>query len=214
MSHSPGRAAGAASRREERKAENRAKLMAAALTVFAEKGLGAATARDIVRETDLATGTFYNYFRDKEDVFRALLEESGERTRAVAREVRLNLDLTLEERVELGFLTYFEMALENRELFEVFRRNSGVIASDENLFEPAIGELIEDLGEWAAVGDIPPIDLEYLATAIAGFGFQVATHLISRDPPDIDGAARFCARFLLGGIRAVAEAGAGSASAS
>src|SRR2546421_12855343 len=100
MSHSAGRAAGAAGRREERKAENRAKLMAAALTVFAEKGLGAATARDIVRETDLATGTFYNYFRDKEDVFRALLAESSEHMREAAREIRLNLELTLEQRVE------------------------------------------------------------------------------------------------------------------
>ena len=36
-------------RREERKAQNRAKLLAAARKVFAEKGVGAATARDIVR---------------------------------------------------------------------------------------------------------------------------------------------------------------------
>src|SRR5256885_16491187 len=103
MSSAPLISAAAAGRREERKAENRARLLTAAQTVFAEKGLGAATARDIVRETDLATGTFYNYFRDKEDVFQALLEEAGEHIRAAAREVRLNLDLTLEERVEAGF---------------------------------------------------------------------------------------------------------------
>src|SRR3954468_9953951 len=127
MSHSAGRAVEAAGRRQERKAENRAKLMAAALSVFAEKGLGAATARDIVRETDLATGTFYNYFRDKEDVFRALLEESAVRQREVARENRLKLDVPLEERLETGFRDYFEMALENRELFEVYRRNAGAI---------------------------------------------------------------------------------------
>src|SRR5947207_15561918 len=124
MSHAPFTRAAAAGRREERKAENRAKLLAAARKVFGEKGLGAATARDIVRETDLATGTFYNYFRDKEDVFRALLEESGERIRAAAREGRLNLDLTLEERGEAGFRPYFELALENRGLFEVFSPNS------------------------------------------------------------------------------------------
>src|SRR3954465_4384730 len=129
----PQAGAAQAGRRGERKAQNRPKLLEAARKIFAEKGLGAATARDIVRETDLATGTFYNYFRDKEDVFRALLEESGESIRAAAREIRLNLDLTLDERVEIGFQTYFEMALENRELFEVFRRNSGVIASDQNL---------------------------------------------------------------------------------
>jgi AcrR family transcriptional regulator len=205
---------GAASgRREERKAENRAKLLAAARKVFAEKGLGAATARDIVRETDLATGTFYNYFRDKEDAFQALLEESSERTRAAVREERLKLDVTLEERVEAAFRTYFELALEDRELFEVFRRNSGVIAADHNLFEPAIGELIEDLVEWAHAGDIPPVDIDYLATASAGLGFQIATHLMDREPPDVDGATQFCTRFFLGGVRALAEA-ATAASAS
>jgi AcrR family transcriptional regulator len=206
MAEAPMIDAGAASRREERKAENRAKLLAAARKVFAEKGLGAATARDIVRETDLATGTFYNYFRDKEDAFQALLEESAERTRAAVRQERLKLDLSLEERVEAGFRTYFGLALEDRELFEVFRRNSGVIASDANLFEPAIGELVEDLVEWAQAGDIPPVDLDYLATASAGLGFQIATHLIDRDPPDIEGATKFCTRFFLGGVRALAEA--------
>src|SRR3954447_15254346 len=75
-------------RREERKAENREKLLAAAPKVFAEKGVGAATARDIVRETDLASGTFYNYFRDKDDAFRALLEEMAEHSRALVRTQR------------------------------------------------------------------------------------------------------------------------------
>src|SRR5436309_15367519 len=100
MSHAAGRAAGAAGRREQRKAENRAKLLAAARRVFAEKGLGAATARDIVRETDLATGTFYNYFRDKEHAFQALLEEAAEGQRAMARAKRLELEMSVEERVE------------------------------------------------------------------------------------------------------------------
>src|ERR671916_450322 len=52
----------AGGRREERKAQNRAKLLEAARKVFAEKGLGEATARDIVRETDLASGTFERGF--------------------------------------------------------------------------------------------------------------------------------------------------------
>jgi AcrR family transcriptional regulator len=81
-----------AGRREERKAQNRAKLLEAARKVFAEKGYGAATARDIVRETDLATGTFYNYFEDKQAVFMALLEEMGDKGRAIAREQRLDED--------------------------------------------------------------------------------------------------------------------------
>src|ERR687893_1680534 len=89
----------AGGRREERKAHNRAKLLEAARRVFAEKGLGEATARDIVRETDLASGTFYNYFRDKDDAFRALLGEMAERSRAIVRAQRREPGLSVEERV-------------------------------------------------------------------------------------------------------------------
>jgi len=56
-----------ASKRERTKASNRAAILEAARDVFAELGYDAATVRDIVRRTDLASGTFYNYFPDKED---------------------------------------------------------------------------------------------------------------------------------------------------
>ena len=62
-------------RREQNKAENRAALLKAARTVFAEIGYGAAGVRDIVRRTDLASGTFYNYFKDKEEIFGAVVAE-------------------------------------------------------------------------------------------------------------------------------------------
>src|SRR5690242_18501399 len=62
-------------RREQNKAENRAALLKAARTVFAEMGYGAAGVRDIVRRTDLASGTFYNYFKDKAEIFEAVVRE-------------------------------------------------------------------------------------------------------------------------------------------
>src|SRR6201995_6187629 len=64
-----------AGRREQNKAENRAALLKAARTVFAEIGYGAAGVRDIVRRTDLASGTFYNYFKDKAEIFEAVVGE-------------------------------------------------------------------------------------------------------------------------------------------
>src|SRR5919112_4057430 len=97
-------------RREERKAQNRAKLLVAARKVFAEKGYGEATARDIVRETDLATGTFYNYFEDKQAVFMALLDEMSEKGRALVRVQRQQPNATLEERVAGAYRAYFQWA--------------------------------------------------------------------------------------------------------
>lgn len=196
-------------RREERKAQNRAKLLTAARSVFAEKGLGEATARDIVRETDLATGTFYNYFTDKEDVFRTLLREFSERARVAVRAQRRMPGATFEERIEGAYLAYFTIVLDDRELFGVFRRNAGVIAMmpENGLLETGISELFDDLGGWALDGDLPgvPVDLDYLATAMVGTGFQVATHLIDRDPPDPAAAARFCTRMFVGGLNEIAR---------
>lgn len=56
-------------KREETKASNRQAIIDAARRVFAELGYGATTVRDIIRETELASGTFYNYFKSKEEVF-------------------------------------------------------------------------------------------------------------------------------------------------
>ena len=195
------------SRREERKAQNRAKLLAAARKVFSEKGLGEATARDIVRETDLASGTFYNYFRDKEDAFRALLGEMAAKSRALVREQRREPGLGVEERVGNAFRAFFAWAVEEREVFQVFRRNAGAIAlmPETGMFEMGIVELFEDMREWVEAGDLPQVDLDYLATATVAIGFQVATHLVDREPPDVEGATRFCTRMFMGSVRALAE---------
>jgi AcrR family transcriptional regulator len=192
-------------RREELKAQNREKLLAAARKVFAEKGLGAATARDIVRETDLASGTFYNYFEDKNDVFRALIEELADKAREVVRAQRRVPGRTVEQRIEGAYRAYFELVLEERELFEVLRRNAGLVGvvNDEEIFGAGIRELFVDLTDWSDAGDLPAIDLDYLATAMVGAGFQVANHLLDREPADVDAAARFCTRLFMGGIPAL-----------
>jgi hypothetical protein len=89
----------------------------------------------------------------------------------------------------------------------VFRRNASVIAlmPDREPFELGISELIEDLTAWAEAGDLPSADFEYLAIASVGMGFQIATHLVEGDPPDVEGATRFCTRMFMGGVKALSE---------
>jgi hypothetical protein len=38
---------------------------------------------------------------------------------------------------------------------------------------------------------------------MAGLGFQVASRLVDREPPDVNAAARFCTRLVLGGMGAL-----------
>ena len=171
-----------AGKREERKAQNRAKLLAAARKVFAEKGLGAATARDIVRETDLATGTFYNYFDSKEEVFMALLEELAEKARAARARAAARAGPDVEQRVEAAYRAYFELVVEERELFEVVPPQRGRDRADggPRLVRRRRARPVEDLAEWTRAGEIPEVDLELLAQAMFGAGVHVANHLFDR----------------------------------
>ena len=63
-------------KRANSKAANRRAILTAARRVFALIGYEATTVRDIIRETNLASGTFYNYFKSKEEVFQAIAEDS------------------------------------------------------------------------------------------------------------------------------------------
>ena len=189
-------------KREQTKQANRSAILAAAREVFADMGYGAATVRDIVRATDLAAGTFYNYFPDKEAVFRALMEESAVRVRERTRAGREGAR-TLEDFVRGGYLAYFEAVADDPMTFELTRRNAGTIRTMFNT--PAIGagidELRADLEAAIAAGLMPQVDVEYTASAMVGVGFEIGVRMVARDPVDPEAAAEYATRLFLSGLR-------------
>jgi AcrR family transcriptional regulator len=56
----------------------RAALVAAAATVFTERGVAHSTVSDIVKAAGVAQGTFYLYFESKDDVVLAVAERFGD----------------------------------------------------------------------------------------------------------------------------------------
>ena len=60
---------------ERRQARTRAGLLAAARQLFAARGMEHTTIAQIAEHADIAIGSFYNYFRTKEELLDALLEE-------------------------------------------------------------------------------------------------------------------------------------------
>lgn len=59
-----------------RKAERPDEIIAAALEVFVEKGFAAARLEDIAARAGVSKGAIYLYFATKEDIFRAVVEQS------------------------------------------------------------------------------------------------------------------------------------------
>jgi AcrR family transcriptional regulator len=72
------------SRREERKLETRAELIAAAANVFAHRGFHGASIEQIAQRAGYSTGAVYWHFRDKDDLFLAVYEaEAAARVRDI-----------------------------------------------------------------------------------------------------------------------------------
>ncbi len=191
----------AAGRRERTKAANRAALLGAARDAFGELGFEAAGVRDIVRRTELASGTFYNYFEDKESIFRAVVEATGEEARRRVRAARTGAD-GFAEFVEAGYRAYFEFIVEDPATFEFMRRNLGALgaAGVEDVLPLGAAELAEDLASVAARGELPALDVDYCAYAMVAVGLELGTRMAERDPPDVEGATRFATGLFLAGV--------------
>jgi AcrR family transcriptional regulator len=188
-------------KRARTKAQNRAAILTAAREAFAELGYDAAGVRDVIRRTELASGTFYNYFPDKESVFRALLDESAQVLRRRLRTARADAP-TLEAFVGDAYRAFFEFLVEDRLMFELMQRNAGPIRAlfGDPILGAGVQELREDLTAAIQRGDIPPLDAGYMAGAMAGAALELGVRMAERDPADVDGAARFATELFLGGI--------------
>lgn len=189
-----------ASRRELTKTQNRETILAAAKGVFAQMGFASATVRDIIRATPLASGTFYNYFKSKEEVYQALRDGTALAIRPRLREVRLAAN-SAEEFLCAGFRIFFE--------FAVAARGETVPAAQESRFRmdspqvlAGFAELREDLDGAVARGLFPSLNTGLLAAAIAGMAFELAEQV--KSGADADETARLATALLLGGIGALA----------
>ena len=66
---------GTRDRRSREKVARRDAILKAAKAVFAEKGLLASTIDDVAEGAEVAKGTIYRYFKAKEEIFAALMDE-------------------------------------------------------------------------------------------------------------------------------------------
>jgi len=66
------------SRREREKLRHRRQMLAAALELFSEKGFHNVSMHEIAKRAEFAIGTLYKFFKNKEDLYKALMMEKAE----------------------------------------------------------------------------------------------------------------------------------------
>jgi AcrR family transcriptional regulator len=194
-------------KRERTKAANRRAILAAARRVFGELGYDATTVRDIIRGTDLASGTFYNYFKSKEEVFEALQDDSAHRFRPLLREQCERAD-TFEDFVRGTLDAYFHFLANEKAGGRIMQRPQAQFTHWVDTPEMKAIFLEVRLQIQGAVGRglAPNIDADYLAAASIGIAREVGERLLHREG-DVPHASAFCADLILHGVARLPEAG-------
>lgn len=101
----------ARSRKAEQSEATRSALVASARELFATKGFAETSTEEIVQRAQVTRGALYHHYRDKEDLFRAVVEEIEEELARRTLEAAMRGSTPL-ERIQLGFADYLDACLE------------------------------------------------------------------------------------------------------
>ena len=196
-------------KREQTKVANRLAILDAAREVFGDLGYETATVRDIIRRTGLAAGTFYNYFKSKDEVYLALASE-GARQFAPLLKAQRAQSANWEEFVQAAIEAYF-LFLADAHKSWLAQRPPGEMQPHVHGETPEMAavfnEVREAIVDEIARGGAPAADPDYLAAACIAIAREVGEKMIARRPIDTKGATEFAVAMIQGGLKSLPKAG-------
>lgn len=193
--------------------ERRAQILGEAVKVFAEKGYHAANIADIAKRLSLGHGTFYRYFRNKLDIFDAVVDGVVEAIAGLVAAEQPDTAETLEAyRAQLGRIGQRFLAI-----FSANERLARLVFYEGMVIDPAIGTKIRALMDGFAVYTAAylengkrrgflraDLDTEVTARIVNAMIFESIEHIASAEDPEREGARWRDAiiRLMLDGMRA------------
>jgi len=195
-------------KRARLKAANRQAILEAARRVFAKLGYEATNVRDIIRETELAAGTFYNYFKSKEEVFQALASSSAARFRPHLKDVRAKAD-NFEDFIRGAFRAYFQfLSDENSDAISMGAPHMALIGvrADTPEMQAIFEEIRADIEAMLVKGAAKRVDAEYLTASAIGIARDLGDHMLQRRPVDVEAVTDFATSLVISGITGLPDA--------
>lgn len=148
----------------------RRRLLNAAEQEFGTNGYHGASVSSITQRADIAQGTFYLYFRSKEELFTTLVRDIGHQLRAASAQAIAKASNRLEAE-RLGLEAFLAFATRHRGLYRIVQESQFV---DPLIFREYYEKLAEGYGAALAAAarrnELAPGDADVRAWAIMGIG--------------------------------------------
>jgi AcrR family transcriptional regulator len=150
----------------------RQEIIKAGIKIFSTKGFHRTRVQDITGELDIATGTFYIYFKNKRDLFIEVVDDIirrllGDAAKAIKNEKDFTKRMELRARVFYdNYLRYTEILSQLRA--EVADEDDWALKKVKNIYHKLTSPVIKEAKEAIASGYIRSIDPDLLAYAMTG----------------------------------------------
>jgi AcrR family transcriptional regulator len=148
----------------------RRRLLNAAEVEFGSRGYHGASVSSITQRAEIAQGTFYLYFRSKEEMFLQLVRDIGHQLRAHSAQA-IGKAANRMEAERLGLEAFFQFTTKHRGLYRIVQESQFV---DPQIFREYYEKLAEGyaaaLDKAARNGELAKGDAQTRAWAMMGIG--------------------------------------------
>lgn len=158
-------------RRERQSAARANQILDAAAALFAERGFHRTTTRDIAEAADVAEGTLYNYFANKDDLLIGVLQSLSESIDSISASM---YQRSTNAREYFASLLKIIQSVQEQNLVRILAIISEIMANAElrerfytQLIDPGIQALEKNLISYASSGQIRQEDSPELARLLA-----------------------------------------------
>ena len=192
-------------KRQLNKKQNRESIILASRNIFTEKGLDSSSVREIVSRAGLGSGTFYNYFEDKVEVFLLIVNRIiNEFSNFIIPEI--NKARTFEELVNIAFTSWFNWISNDAENYIFFKNNKKYILDlkwlSQNSKEYQIfnKKLLEVTINMSKVIRFPQNDISLMVTSVIAVSVNLGDQLLERNDIRPSEVSLFATKLFLKGL--------------
>lgn len=193
-------------KRERNKQQNDSAIIQAAIRLFADKGLEATTIGDIVAASGLARGTFYNYYKSKDEVWEKLVNklliQVNDALNAKRRQATTAYDFVYE--AFMGYAKVLEpplilaLVVKNQAAFRTSLFSSSSITS-------IYRDLEKDLKQSTFFDQLSDQQYQLISYAMVGSGLEIVIQSFHQEQFSVEEAGKFFTQLFLGGVENMAK---------
>ena len=192
-------------RRQLNKQQNRDSIILASRKVFTEKGLDSSNVREIVSEAGLGSGTFYNYFDDKVEVFLVIVNRLiNEFSNFIIPEI--NKAKTFDELVNIAFNSWFNWISNDAENYIFFKNNKKYIldlkwlGQNSKEYQNFNKKLLEVTVNMSKIIRFPQNDISLMVTSGIAVSVNLGDQLLERNDLKPSEVSSFATKLFLKGL--------------